>query len=769
MAQGLVSANMAYDFNGDGRITSADARALSLDPTLADPFNNSQPTTDTFDVSQIDLDAIDFNALNESLADLNLDNLDIPTYEDINAALTGGSPTPSSLEGYVSAFNNQVNLLSSAGTLENVDIDDRPYWYNSTVSGILGDNKLDPALLDDFKASAGIPDSFAVYDSGAGITEQSAQTVYGLLSSTDDPMQALSEYYGIDLSRAENPDAVYNNADKYGSDADRLAEFQSIIEPVLQKVIPYIQVTQGLRYDDALEYAYKNDPMIAAIYNQYGVDLFRQTSDGSTYFFDPISGTESRTVEVKDSSFRDVGLALSVAAFSWGMGGALSGAIQNSSLGGLLGGAGSNIVGSAIGSGLATGIATGFDSEAVLDAMVQAGMTAGTIELLKTDAVREALNALGEQLNVPTEFVDTYETVDDAGNVLDTVSETQEAMGLGDTLATLLGGQGDWQRTVETTAEGVDILGAVKPFFFEQSVDSLLDLVPSEVWTAIDPALTAGSEGLLALINAVNSAGTGAGGLGGEGSGGVFTLPTEVPTTSETPSEVDSDNDGVVDAQDPDDDNDGVVDEQDATPPATTPPTTTTTPPQTTDTDGDTIPDAVDPDDDNDGTVDTADADDNNDGVLDTQDPEVVVDITDETDVFGDTTADDTTAEEPTPVVNVPDTTTTGGVGEGDQGDGVVIVGSETDTPGGGFGNDDEDQVVVTTGGDTTDTGANIAKTAISMFGLGGMLSGGTGTPKTVLPQAFTQQLPTDLSKVQLPTPYQSKDYLADLIARLKA
>ena len=358
MAIGLVPANMAYDFNGDGRITTADARALTLDPTLADPFNTPQPTTDTFDISQIDLDSLDLDALEQSLADLNLDNIDIPTYEDINAALTGGSPTPSSLEGYVSAFNNQVNLLSSAGTLENVDVDDRPYWYNSTVSGILGDNRLDPALLDQFKASAGIPDSFAVYDSGAGITDQSAQTVYELLSSTDDPMQAISEYYGIDLSRAENPDAVYNNADKYGSDADRLAEFQSIIEPVLQKVIPYLQITQGLRYDDALEYAYKNDPMIAAIYNQYGVDLFRQTPDGSTYYFDPISGTESRTVEVKDSSFRDVGLVIAMAGFAPVIGTAVSGALSAMGI--------PTAITNAVAQAAATAFRTGGDVEAAL-------------------------------------------------------------------------------------------------------------------------------------------------------------------------------------------------------------------------------------------------------------------------------------------------------------------------------------------------------------------------------------------------------------------
>jgi hypothetical protein len=55
-----------------------------------------------------------------------------------------------------------------------------------------------------------------------------------------------------------------------------MAEFQSLVEPILQKSIPYIQATQGLSYTDALEYAYTHDPMgvskeVAAAMTQAGL------------------------------------------------------------------------------------------------------------------------------------------------------------------------------------------------------------------------------------------------------------------------------------------------------------------------------------------------------------------------------------------------------------------------------------------------------------------------------------------------------------------
>jgi hypothetical protein len=275
-----------------------------------------EETTDSFEEYLRTLTADDLDNLD--LSGVNLDNIDVPSYEEINAALTGGSVAPTDLEGLSQLYQQQVSLLQNVDTLNEVDIDDRPYWYNTGVSGVLGQ----PSQYsgDEFRAATGLPDSFALYDSGQGLTQENAQRAMSLLSESASPLEAASQYYGIELQAVNNPNSNYNNASKYGTSPEKLAEFQSVIEPILQQVIPYLQVTQGLRYDDALEYAYKNDPMIAALYNQYGVDLFRQTDDGSTYFFDPISGTESRTVEVKDSTFRDVGLALTLTAAAFMLG-----------------------------------------------------------------------------------------------------------------------------------------------------------------------------------------------------------------------------------------------------------------------------------------------------------------------------------------------------------------------------------------------------------------------------------------------------------------
>jgi hypothetical protein len=70
--------------------------------------------------------------------------------------------------------------------------------------------------------------------------------------------------------------------------------------------VPYVMLTQGLEYADAVEYTYTHDPMAAAVYTLYGVDLYRQTGDGSTYIFDPILGQEIRSLEVKDPNLRDI-------------------------------------------------------------------------------------------------------------------------------------------------------------------------------------------------------------------------------------------------------------------------------------------------------------------------------------------------------------------------------------------------------------------------------------------------------------------------------
>lgn len=343
------------------------------------------------DLANLDLSGLDTEALN---------NL---TYQDVTASLTGVSPAPTSAEGWANLYGQYGQTLS-AGMSPNIDIDDRTYAYNYALATQGGMNY--QGTPEELRAAAGLPDTFSVYDNPqAGITTENAQGAYQALTSTTDPMEALSQYYGIELQAATpNEQSVYTNAELYGTTAENMAEFQSVITPVLQQVIPYIQMTQGLRFDDALEYAYKHDPMVAAIYNKYGVDLFRQTDDGSTYFYDPFSGLEARTVEVKDTSFRDVGLALTGAALT---------AIVGPQIGAALGGTQTaNAIGSAISSGLSTA-ATGGDVSDVLRSMATAGiLNYGAAELVNNVDLQETLNQIGEEFGFGT----TVEAVQESGS-----------------------------------------------------------------------------------------------------------------------------------------------------------------------------------------------------------------------------------------------------------------------------------------------------------------------------------------------------------------
>jgi hypothetical protein len=116
----------------------------------------------------------------------------------------------------------------------------------------------------------------------------------------------LSGYYGIDFSPVAQQLGQFGG--NLGSHTDasqaQLAEFHSFIEPILQEQIPYLQLTRGLGYQDALQAAYNEDPMLQALYGKYDVTPMRQTKDGSTYIYDPFTYGEIRTKEVKDKDFQ---------------------------------------------------------------------------------------------------------------------------------------------------------------------------------------------------------------------------------------------------------------------------------------------------------------------------------------------------------------------------------------------------------------------------------------------------------------------------------
>jgi len=250
------------------------------------------------------------------LSKIDLSGLNIPQVSDtgmLNFGTNQLQQTTQNPEDYFNQYTEFLSGVQSGDTASKVNRRDDIYnnFFNQTNYRYQGD----PAEL---RASVGLSDVFSMYDNPeVQINAESFQAASQALSGASDPLSVLSNYYGFDIVPTTNEGANYSNARKYGTTEQNMAEFQSIVEPILQKTIPYIQATQGLEYTDALEYAYTHDPMVAALYNQYGVDLYRQTKDGSTYIFDPIAGQEIRTLEVKDAKFKDYLPAIASIALSF--------------------------------------------------------------------------------------------------------------------------------------------------------------------------------------------------------------------------------------------------------------------------------------------------------------------------------------------------------------------------------------------------------------------------------------------------------------------
>lgn len=143
-------------------------------------------------------------------------------------------------------------------------------------------------------------------------TKQAYNAVQNL-NSTEDLQDALSSYYGYDVEANEQSFSKSDFGGNLGQHTDssdsELQQFHSLVEPILKDQITYLQATKGLNYQEALMESYNNDPMLQALYYKYDVSPVRQTEDGSTYLYDPFSFSEIRTLEVKDPSIKDIGIA----------------------------------------------------------------------------------------------------------------------------------------------------------------------------------------------------------------------------------------------------------------------------------------------------------------------------------------------------------------------------------------------------------------------------------------------------------------------------
>jgi hypothetical protein len=351
------------------------------------------------------------------IPNFDLSSLNLPTGIDLTGLQGGmfnlGQVQPQQPKDFTQIFNDYSSFLSGVQSGDTTKkVNRRDDIYNNYFKQSGGKYQDDPAEL---RASVGLSDAFSVYDTADNlVNNESLEGAYKTLTSGESFQKVLADYYGFDFQPATNEGANYTNAAKYGTNAQKMQEFQSLVEPILQKSIPYIQVTQGLNYTDALEYAYTHDPMLNALYQSYGVDLYRQTKDGSTYIYDPIAGQEIRTLEVKDAKFKDFLPAIAIAAATIGVGSVISTALAKTSLGAALGSVGTKALGSAIAAGLKTAV-TGGDVSDVLKDMATAGILNYGLNVLSSNLdVQDTLNKLGEELGFGT----SVEAIQESGSFI---------------------------------------------------------------------------------------------------------------------------------------------------------------------------------------------------------------------------------------------------------------------------------------------------------------------------------------------------------------
>jgi hypothetical protein len=220
----------------------------------------------------------------------------------------------------ISSYFDSWNSLLSGSIESDANINRRDDVFNKLSDQAPGITAVTQFMSpEEIRTVADLPDHLSIFDeyqnSSDIITSETVSDAYWTLLSGDGPEAALSEYYGTDIKLGDTAGSNYSNISKYGDmEEEQFKQFQSIIKPILEMSVPYAMVTQGFDYNSAVEYVYTHDPMAAAVYTLYGVDLYRQTDDGSTYIYDPIQGQEIRTLEVKDVKFEDLAFDIVQAA-----------------------------------------------------------------------------------------------------------------------------------------------------------------------------------------------------------------------------------------------------------------------------------------------------------------------------------------------------------------------------------------------------------------------------------------------------------------------
>jgi hypothetical protein len=298
-----------------------------------------------------------------------LEPIDFRDYVSISpGGPSGGSSSAVTLSGGIENYKN--SLTGGANYFDIDDVDEVDDWYDNQFNSALRGLTATPETY--FNAVSGTPEYLRNFNTPA--TSSTVSDAFGRianLTDTQDIASTLSEYYGYDITPAEQSFNRFggNLQTHTSSSKEQLQEFHSLVEPILQEQVPFLQATEGLNYQDALIEAYKRDPMLQSLYYKYDVTPIRQTDDGSTYLYDPFTYGEIRTLEVKDPSISDIAKSvLPTLALSAILGPAASGIV------GGLGATGTtaNVLSSALASAASAGL-QGADLEDALTAGLLGG------------------------------------------------------------------------------------------------------------------------------------------------------------------------------------------------------------------------------------------------------------------------------------------------------------------------------------------------------------------------------------------------------------
>jgi len=299
----------------------------------------------------------------------------------------------------ISDYRN--SLFSGADYFDIDDVDRVDDYYNATFRTTLGDigNVYSPFDLiggEGTMSGAGAPpDSIQVdptfyfanvdapdylRDFTSPATTETAVSAYsniGDLENSSDMASALSNYYGYEITPTEQDLGRFGGKlEKYtGSSGDKLAEFHSLVEPILAEQVSYLQTVEGFNYQDALQEAYKRDPMLQALYYKYDVTPIRYDSRGSEYIYDPFSYGEIRTIKVdKPNLFEQVARAFPTIVLSTALGPAAGSVLASTGIA-AAGTTANAVLSSALASAASAGLQGADLQEALKAALISGGTT----------------------------------------------------------------------------------------------------------------------------------------------------------------------------------------------------------------------------------------------------------------------------------------------------------------------------------------------------------------------------------------------------------